>query len=338
MLGAIIGDIVGKHCKTRQIIETNFSSLLKKDALTDNTICTIAIADAINNSSDDYRSYIRKWCRKYQKPFVGYTSRFWQWIMSDETNPYDSDGNGAALRISPIAFAFKETDKVIEEAQKCAICTHNHPEGIKGAQTVALAIRLALNYNEYSYQSAVYHIDEIIQNCIIFSGYDINIPKSVVITHPGEACQKTIPVAIKIISMAKSYEDALRMALELSAVSTSLCTIVGSIAEAIGGIRSYLSNPIVLDYTNDKGDWEDPVFTEEMESVYDEFFKWGVRSNKMLEDTTFDGYSFNSVAWDMLYDIEGEKEVKRMHNMVERRKLEKIILMEERAKARKEWI
>lgn len=256
----------------------------------------------------------------------------------EDTIPYGSHGNGAALRISPIAFAFKETEKVLDEAKKCAICTHNHAEGIKGAQTVALAIRLALNYSESYYQSAVFHIDEIIQNCVDFSGYDINMPKSIFLNHPGESCQSTIPVALKIISMSKSYEDALRMALDLSSISPTLCTIVGSIAEAIWGISYKLKEPIISHYTINQKDWEEPVLTEDMKTIYEEFFKWGVRSNKMLGDSTFDNYNFNSAAWNILYDIEGEEEVRRMLNKAERGKLEKILLMEERAKARKEWV
>ena len=233
MLGAIIGDIVGSRWEFNPTNDYNFEWLSDENDFTDDTICTIAIADALLKGRD-YEESLHEWCRKYPHPKGGYGGRFGQWVRSDNPQPYYSFGNGSAMRVGPIGWWFKDREDILEEAKMSAVCTHNHREGIKGAQTVALAIFNALEYSQN--QEAPMHIDEIIQECVKFSGYDINIRKEKVQNRFDETCQGTVPVALWIIGQSTSFEDAVRKAVSLGADADTLGAIVGSIADAIWGI------------------------------------------------------------------------------------------------------
>ena len=162
----------------------------------------------------------------------------------------------AAMRVSPVAYWFKNIDEVLDAAAGTALPSHNHDEGIKGAQTVALAIFKALLYG----QDAPEHIDEILVDCEEFSGYDINIRKEDVINRFDETCQGTVPVALWIIGESTSFEDAIRKAVSLGADADTLGAIVGSIAEAIWGIPDDLKQGI-LEY-----------LPEEMRAIVEKFY------------------------------------------------------------------
>ena len=324
MLGAIIGDIAGSRFEFDSTNDYNFEFINSECDFTDDTICTIAIADAINRGRD-YGETMHEWCRKYPCPMGYYGGSFAAWVRSNNPQPYGSYGNGSAMRVSPIAYAFTDLKKVLEEAAWSAACTHNHLEGIKGAMTVAMAIRLALDYSLDHYQSAVFHIDEILQKCVEFSGYDINMPKSSVLNHFDDTCQGTVPVALKIISMARSYEDAVRMAVCLGTDADTLGAIVGSIAEAIWGIPGELKDKVI-----------DTLLPEDMKEVYEQFFAPGVRSNKMLTDSTFCRSGSSDASWDMLHEISSE-DCLYLDDRVVKRKQEMLRLMQERAKAREQW-
>ena len=241
MYGAIIGDVVGSRWEFNPTNDYDFEWLSSKNDFTDDTICTIAVADALLKGKD-FGESIREWCRRYPHPMGGYGGRFNQWVQSEHPQPYGSFGNGAAMRVSPVAFWYETEKEVLEAAAATANPTHNHPEGVKGAQTVALAIFKAAGYPR---QEAPRHIDEILQSCVEFSGYDINMPKSSVMNRFDETCQGTVPVALKIIGMATGFEDAVRMAVSLGADADTLGAIVGSIAEPIWGIPASTSLEIV---------------------------------------------------------------------------------------------
>lgn len=148
MLGAIIGDIVGSRFEFNNTDNYNFELFTEESTFTDDTICTIAIADAINNG-EHYEDTLLKWCRKYPNPKGAYGSSFARWIASDTPQPYNSFGNGSAMRVSPVAWFFDDLYRVKKEAEETAIVTHNHPEGIKGAVAIAHAIyylRTTKNY------------------------------------------------------------------------------------------------------------------------------------------------------------------------------------------------
>ena len=233
MLGAIIGDIVGSRFEFNSTNDYDFELFTDECGFTDDTICTCAVADALLKGKD-FGESIHEWCRKYPHPMGAYGGRFAQWVRSDDPQPYGSFGNGSAMRVSPVAHWYDNVDEVLVAAAATALPSHNHPEGIKGAQTVALAIFKALSYHRY--QEVPLHIDEIIQECVEFSGYNINIKKEDVINRFDETCQGTVPVALWIISQSNSFEDAIRKAVSLGADADTLGAIVGSIAEAIWGI------------------------------------------------------------------------------------------------------
>ncbi|SHL70170.1 ADP-ribosylglycohydrolase [Xylanibacter ruminicola] len=231
MLGAIIGDIIGSRWEFNPTNDYNFDWLSEENGFTDDTICTIAVADALLNEKD-FGESIHNWCRRYPHPKGGYGGRFAQWVQNDKPQPYNSFGNGSAMRVSPVAHWFKYIDEVLDAAAATAIPSHNHDEGIKGAQTVALAIFRALQFGE----KAPKHVKEILEECVQFSGYDINIYKADVVNRFDETCQGTVPVALWIIGQSTSFEDAVRKAVSLGADADTLGAIVGSIAEAIWGI------------------------------------------------------------------------------------------------------
>ena len=318
MYGAIIGDIVGSRWEFNPTNDYNFEWLSSENGFTDDTICTIAVADALLKGKD-FGESIHEWCRRYPHPMGGYGGRFRQWVHSENPQPYGSFGNGSAMRVSPVAFWYNTEKEVLEAAAATANPTHNHAEGIKGAQTVALAIFKAIGYHRY--QEAPRHIDEILKACVEFSGYDINMPKSSVLNKFDETCQGTVPVALKIISMATCYEDAVRMAVSLGADADTLGAIVGSIAEAIWGI------PLEMSLNIKK------YIPAEMRSIIDSFHHERPRSFKRLIDTTFSEKDNSEAAWDTL----DETERSELMTIVDREKGDVRSLMAERAKARENW-
>ena len=293
MLGAIIGDIIGSRWEFHPTNDYNFELFSDKNSFTDDTICTIAVADAILHNSNDYGKYIHEWCRRYPNPMGGYGGSFAQWVRSDNPKPYGSYGNGSAMRVSPVAHWYDNVDDVLDATAATALPSHNHPEGIKGAQTVALAIFKALSYHKY--QEAPLHIDEILHD------------------------------ALKIISMATCYEDAVRLAVCLGADADTLGAIVGGIAEAIWGIPMKLRHQV------------EKFLPDDMQTVLHEFRLARPYSYKPLIDTCFSGDDFSDVSWDMLYDIDGKDAHNEIMSKTKSENARKRLLMAERAKARENW-
>ena len=320
MLGAIIGDIVGSRWEFNPTNDYNFEWLSAENNFTDDTICTVAVADALLKGKD-FGESIHDWCNRYPHPMGGYGGRFRRWVHSEHPEPYGSFGNGSAMRVSPVGHWYETETEVLEAAAATALPTHDHPEGIKGAQTVALAIFKAMQFNRYGYQAASMHIDEILDACVKFSGYDINMPKSAVLNKFDETCQGTVPVALKIIRMASSFEDAVRLAVCIGADADTLGAIVGSIAEAIWGI------PLEMRFNIEK------YIPDEMRSIIDSFHSERHRSFKPLIDTTFGEKDYVEAAWDLLEDDER----KELMSIVDKQKDEKRRVMAERAKARYHW-
>ncbi len=238
MLGAIIGDIVGSRWEFHRTNDYNFEWLSEENSFTDDTICTIAVADALLHGSDDYGKYIHEWCNRYPHPMGGYGGRFAQWVHSDNPQPYGSFGNGSAMRVSPIGLWFDNREEVLEHAKKSAECSHNHPEGIKGAQTVALAIfrGRAISKVLQFCPDISESIEKNLKECVDFSKYNIDIRKEDVINRFDETCQGTVPVALWVIGQSSSFQDAIRKAVSLGADADTLGAIVGGIAEQIWGI------------------------------------------------------------------------------------------------------
>lgn len=231
MLGAIIGDIAGSRFEFNPTNDYDFELFTGECGFTDDSICTIAVADALLKGRD-FGDSIHDWCRRYLYPMGGYGGRFAQWVQSDNPQPYGSFGNGSAMRVSPVAHWYDDLNEMLDAAAATALPSHNHEEGIKGAQTVALAIFKALQIKREGKEPSN-HIEEILQECVDFSGYDINIRQEDVENKFDETCQGTVPVALWIISQSHSFEEAIRKAVSLGADADTLGAIVGSIAEAI---------------------------------------------------------------------------------------------------------
>lgn len=226
MLGAIIGDIVGSRFEFNNWTGgKGFKLFVGTCEFTDDTICTVAIADAILKGKP-YKESLLDWCRRYPHPMGGYGGSFSAWIHSDNPLPYDSFGNGAAMRVSPVAWAFYDREEVLTEADETAIVSHDHPEGRKGAQAVAYAIWYARTYG--------YHKEELFKYLgKFYPGWQRKVyPQGVF----DETCQGTVPVAFQIIKNSYSFEDAIRNAILWGGDSDTLGAIVGSIAEAVWGI------------------------------------------------------------------------------------------------------
>ena len=220
MLGAIIGDIVGSRFEFNNTKSLDFDLFTSDCSFTDDTICTVAIADAILNGKS-YRDSLLEWCRKYPNPMGAYGGGFARWIFSDNPQPYNSYGNGSAMRVSPVGWLFDRNDHVVEEASLTASVTHNHEEGIKGAQVVAMCIFL-LRYG--------YDKNRILDFIRPFYG-EVKMPAP--FTNPfNETCQETVPVAIACFLESNSFEEAVRNSIVIGGDSDTIGAITGSIAEA----------------------------------------------------------------------------------------------------------
>ena len=288
MLGAIIGDIVGSRWEFNSTNDYNFELVSDENGFTDDTICTVAVADAILRDRD-FGESIHEWCRRFPHPMGGYGGRFAQWVRSDNPQPYNSYGNGAAMRVSPVAWAKLNAGGMMPMAQQTAECTHNHPEGIKGAQTVALAIHYAIEMRVATSQPNAKDISAILDKCVKFSGYNINIRKEDVINRFDETCQGTVPVALWIIGQSTSFEDAIRKAVSLGADADTLGAIVGSIAEAIWGIPEEMQMK-ALEYLHNG-----------MKSVVLRFY------DRFVKNSILRGYGDEGAARDLMLEEEEEE-------------------------------
>lgn len=223
MIGTIIGDIAGSNYEFDNTSDYNFRMFGNESDFTDDTICTIAVADAILNSVD-YQTSMRRWCRKYPHPKGEYGSYFLNWVMRPDPYPYNSFGNGSAMRVSPVAWLFDSEEKVRIEAEKSAEITHNHPEGIKGAIAIAVAIfrmRTAKDKSSVIFENVAKE----------FYGDDIfsNLPPKRLLRCNLSGC---VPLALYIASIANDFEDAIRLAVAYGGDSDTVGAIVGSLAEA----------------------------------------------------------------------------------------------------------
>ena len=235
MFGAIIGDIVGSRWEFNPTNDYNFEWLSDENGFTDDTICTIAVADALLKGRG-FGESIHDWCNRYPNPMGSYGGRFAQWVRSDNPHPYNSFGNGSAMRVSPVAYFYEDEHQMLKAAEATAACSHNHIEGIKGAKTVAMAIYTAQELHQGREVLGEKDIDYILSRCTAISNYDIEIEIADVINRFDETCQGTVPVALWVIGESTSFEDAVRKAVSLGADADTLGAIVGSIAEAIWGI------------------------------------------------------------------------------------------------------
>ncbi len=235
MIGAIAGDIVGSVYEWNNIKTKDFPLFSENCFFTDDSILTIALADSILTETP-YVENMQKFYHWY--PDGGYGGRFHQWAQSRNPAPYNSWGNGAAMRISPVGFAYNDLETVLHKSKAFTEITHNHPEGIKGGQATASAIFLARTGNskeqiklfvEKEFQYALSrHVDEIRPS------YSFN-----------ESSQGTVPEAIRAFIDSTDFEDAIRTAISLGGDSDTLACITGGIAEAFyGGVPESIQKKV----------------------------------------------------------------------------------------------
>lgn len=237
MYGAIIGDIVGSRFEfDRGDKSRDFELFARGCKFTDDTVMTVAVAEALMNAGKDadektikealIRS-LKKWGKKY--PEAGYGNRFINWVLSDDTKPYGSYGNGSAMRVSPAGWLYDSMERTREVARWTAEITHNHPEGIKGAESTAAAIFMA------RHEAPLAEISDYI---VREFGYDLS--RTLDEIRPDyrhiEDCMNTMPQAFECFLESESYESCLRNAMYIGGDTDTLCAIAGSIAEAYWGV------------------------------------------------------------------------------------------------------
>ena len=225
MIGAIIGDIIGSVHEFIATKHTDFELFDGRCRFTDDTVLTVAVADCLLSGAS-YVDKLHKYTLAY--PGRGYGGRFAHWVETGNREPYNSWGNGSAMRVSAVGHAFEDLDATLGEASRSAEVTHNHPEGIKGAQATAAAIFLARTGQPKEI------IRETIENRF---GY--NLTRTVTEIRPkyefNESCQETVPEAIVAFLDSRNYEDAIRLSISLGGDADTLACITGGIAEAFYG-------------------------------------------------------------------------------------------------------
>ena len=241
MIGAVLGDIIGSPYEfDRGDKKKDFPLFSEESSFTDDTVMTVAVADALLSVTPDAtdeeikQSIIAK-MNDYGKryPFAGYGAQFSQWLSAKEKQPYNSFGNGSAMRVSSVAWLYNDIDTVRKKAALSAEVTHNHPEGIKGAEATASAVFLARTGHSKKY------IKTYIENEF---GYDLNRTCAEIRAgyHHVESCMETVPEAITAFLEGNSFEDVIRTAVSLGGDCDTQTAIAGSIAEGFYGVPEEL--------------------------------------------------------------------------------------------------
>lgn len=235
MIGAIAGDIIGSHFESFPTKTTEFELFGPRCTFTDDSVLTIAVAHAILRK-EPYGPAMRNYARRY--PNAGYGNNFYHWMHNEQMGPYNSWGNGSAMRVSPVGFAFDSIDAVIAQAEQTAIVTHDHPEGVKGAQAVALAIFLARHGASQ---------DDIRSEITQRFGYDLERPLAEIRPHYtfDISCQGSVPESIIAFLESSDVESAIRNAVSLGGDSDTMACIAGGIAHAFyRGVPAGLSSAV----------------------------------------------------------------------------------------------
>ena len=223
MIGAIVGDVIGSKYEFENTKEKDFPLFSEESRFTDDTVLTCATAEKLlfdTNYQDTYRRYAILYNNR------GFGGGFKRWVASKNPVPYNSYGNGSAMRISPVGWAFDNKEDVLEEAKKSAEVTHSHPEGIKGAQAIALAIMLARKGKDKKDITF-----EVGTEC----DYDFSLKVADIPRKFDVSCQGTVPICFAVFNETESFEEAIRTAISLGGDSDTNAAIVGSIAEAYYG-------------------------------------------------------------------------------------------------------
>ena len=228
MIGAIIGDVVGSRFEFNNIKTKDFELVVDRSCFTDDTVMTVAVADVLINgdpyNKDDVIDTLKKWGKKY--PYAGYGGHFFDWVLGSNRKPYNSCGNGSAMRVSAAGWVGKTEEEVTDLAKRVTEVTHNHPEGMKGAIVTALSIYYARmgkskeflkEYMEREYPEIKRLDYEELRRTY---------------RHEAEICQVTLPQALYCFLISNSFEDCLRTTISIGGDCDTTSAISCSIAEA----------------------------------------------------------------------------------------------------------
>jgi ADP-ribosylglycohydrolase len=248
MYGAIIGDIVGSRFEFQGIKTKNFAFVTESCSITDDTGMTVAVANAILRSLEEKKPFKRLLVKEMQRigrsyPNLGYGGMFHSWIFSDNPEPYYSYGNGSAMRVSPCGLIAVTLEEAVSLARASAEVTHNHPEGIRGAEATAAAVFLAKSgYDKESIAGYIrdhyYPLSKTLDQIRPTYGFDVT-------------CQGSVPQAITAFLESTDYEDAIRNAVSLGGDSDTLGAITGGIAWAFYRVNCQ-ENGLVKEFPRDK--------------------------------------------------------------------------------------
>jgi ADP-ribosylglycohydrolase len=222
ILGAVIGDIVGSVFEWNNVKTTAFEMFGAGKDFTDDSVLTFATMDCILQGGD-YARFYQDYARRF--PQRGYGGHFSAWIHHPDPKPYNSYGNGSAMRVSPVGWAYDTLEEVLAQAKRSAEVTHNHPEGIKGAQATAAAIFLARTgstkeeIKSYIGETFAYNLNRRLDEIRPTYTFDVT-------------CQGSVPEAIIAFLESSDYESAIRLAISIGGDSDTLACITGGIAEA----------------------------------------------------------------------------------------------------------
>ncbi len=239
MIGTIIGDIIGSRFEYNNVTRKDFPLFDERCDYTDDSIITLAIAKAVKESKKNVHTlpvlavhYMQAFGSKYPNPCGSYGTSFNRWLKSADPQPYNSFGNGAAMRVSACGFAADSVEEAIALSKAVTEVTHNHPEGIKGAEATAVAIRLAREgkskeeIKKYITDN-YYVIDYTVEELRTFYYFDVS-------------CQGTVPQALQAFFESTDFEDAIRNAMYIGGDSDTIGAITGAVAEAYYGVPTAL--------------------------------------------------------------------------------------------------
>ncbi len=236
IIGAIAGDVIGSFYERNNIKTTEFNLFGPIADFTDDTVLTMAVADCLLHQKD-FSKTIWEYGRKY--PGRGFGGRFKNWLKTENPEPYNSFGNGSAMRVSPVGFAFDTLEEVMESAKQSAEVTHNHPEGIKGAQALAVAILLARKGNSkeevrgFITKNFEYDLDFTLDAIRPTYKFDVT-------------CQGSVPQAIVAFLESTDYENAVRLAISIGGDSDTIACMAGGIAAAYyGGVPTEIVDFVI---------------------------------------------------------------------------------------------
>ncbi len=242
MLGAIIGDIVGSRFEWHNHKSKDFELFVNDCKFTDDSAMTIAVAKALLDSKSDYSDLSEKTVEDMQKIGrkyydVGYGGSFRRWLIDENPQPYNSWGNGSAMRVSPVGFAAKSIEEAKELSKKVTEVTHNHPEGLKGAEAISVAIYMARNgkskeeIKKYMTEN-YYELGQTVEELQKTYKFDVST-------------QGTMPPALECFYESTDFEDCIRNAISIGGDSDTIGAIIGSLAEAYYGIPAHIEEKAV---------------------------------------------------------------------------------------------